>query len=373
MNPTQKPWRILFAEDDELVRMVTGEALTSAGYEVFPVPDGDAAWRALPTLRPDLILSDVRMPNMDGFELLQRVRRHPEYNQLPFIILSAKADTADLRMGMSLGADDYVTKPFDPPDLTKTVAVRLERAAAINQNFYLRQRFLTSVLPHELRTPLTGIMGYADLLKQVGEAGESLSPADLIDYGSNIMRSGERLLRMAEDFALWSWLESQADLARERGAVKISEHEVSLPVLRAVAQDVAGTFGRLSDVSVTCASASVAAVEDGLQRVLRHLIENAFKFSLPGTPVDITGAVIGNEFELTVNDRGRGMTSEQLMQSGAMRQFGRDRFEQQGLGMGLAIARSYARLSGGAFEVAARTPDPGLTVRLALPLAPPAK
>lgn len=86
---------ILLVEDDELVREIAAETLRDAGYKVVAMPDGEAAFEVLPTVRPDLILSDVRMPRCTGFELLQRVRIDPAYNPTPFIIMSAKVETSD--------------------------------------------------------------------------------------------------------------------------------------------------------------------------------------------------------------------------------------------------------------------------------------
>ena len=362
---------ILIAEDDDLIRTVTEETLREAGYGVVSVPDGADAWAALSQIQPDLIVSDVRMPRCDGFELLQRVRRHPEYSQIPFIILSAKADTADQRMGMSLGADDYVTKPYQPADLLKTIAVRLERSTVINQILYHQQRFLTSVLPHELRTPLTGIIGYADLLVQSAEMHETISHEDLIDYGKNIMRSGQRLLRVAEDFSLWSWLEGKQEALRAGGKVERDLQAVDQALLEALARECADDHGRLDDLRVNVATAKIEVAPEGFNRTFRHLVENAFKFSLPGAVVEVTGRANEQFFEITVSDHGRGMTEDHIRQVAAMRQFGRERFEQQGLGMGLIIARIFARASGGELDLEAQNPGPGLVARLVLPLISP--
>jgi CheY-like chemotaxis protein len=208
MTTTPLPSTILLAEDDPLIREVTEQTLQSVGYRVVSVQDGQEAIEALQRVRPDLILSDVRMPRIDGFELLQRVRSDHDYRATPFIIMSAKAETSDQRMGMSLGADDYVTKPYLSADLLKTIEVRLARASLVNDRLRHHQQFLMRVLPHELRTPLSGIIGYADLMVLLGESGDTLTGKDLVDYGQNIGRSGQRLLGIAEDFSLWSWLES---------------------------------------------------------------------------------------------------------------------------------------------------------------------
>lgn len=370
MSPPQNK-RILLVEDDDVVREIAEETLREAGFGVISVPDGLDALATLPQAQPDLIVSDVRMPRCDGFELLQRVRRHPEYSLIPFVIVSAKADTADQRMGMSLGADDYVTKPYDPADLIKTIQVRLERLGAVNELLRQQRRFLTRTLPHELRTPLTGIIGYADLISQAGEAGETLPPEDLREFGRNLMRSGNRLLRMAEDFSLWAWLESQHDL-RERGErLEVFEFTMEREKVHLLARDVAMTYGRAGEFALGVAPEAVTSPLEGFDQVLRHLIDNAFKFSLPGTLVEISGRTNEGFYELVVRDHGRGMSIEQIARIGVMKQFNRETLEQQGLGMGLVLARNFAKLAGGSLSIDPNGYQGGVSVRLVLPLAAP--
>ncbi len=360
---------ILLAEDDDLVRQIAGETLRESGYTVVAVRDGVEALEALGQAAPDLILSDVRMPRCDGFEFLQRVRRDPVNLAIPFIIMSAKADTTDQRMGMSLGADDYVTKPYKAEDLLRTIAVRLERAARVKDLLQQQQRFLTLVLPHELRTPLTGIIGYADLMVTLGESGEMLSAVDLLEFGRNLARSGHRMLGVANDLALWSWLESRAMDARSGGKPLRKPVKLTEEMIKNWSSVSAELYGRASDVRIYMESATLLAAGEGLDRVVGHLIDNALKFSLPGSLVKVTGRVAGLNYEIEVSDRGRGMSDAELASIGPLRQFGRERFEQQGMGMGLVLARSFAQLGGGSFEVRRNLEGGGTYARLTLPLA----
>jgi signal transduction histidine kinase len=365
-NPARK-CTILFAEDDDLVRTIAEETLRSAGYQVVSVPDGQAAWEALPSVQPSLILSDVRMPRCDGFELLQRVRREPEFAATPFVIMSAKAETADQRMGMSLGADDYVTKPYLPGDLLSTIAVRLERVGMVAEAVKQQQRFLTQVLPHELRTPLTGVIGYAELLVITGQAGETLTPEELLEFGQNLQRSGQRLLRIAEDFTLWCSLETKVAalhstvVVERRKAVFITAEILQHCSLRAA------ELGRGDDLRLEVATEQIEGMGEGLPRVVLHLVDNALKFSLPGTPVTLTLREQGGAYEISVRDEGRGMSDDEFAHVSVLRQFEREHFEQQGLGMGLALARSYARLNGGEFRLRRNQPERGVTVQMVLP------
>ena len=362
------PPTILFVEDDDMVRQITEETLRAVGYRVVSVQDGIEALEALRQMQPDLILSDVRMPRCDGFELLRRLRCDPLQDRTPFIIMSAKAETSDQRMGMSLGADDYVTKPFKPGDLLKTIEMRLQRAAAINDILQQQQRFLMRVLPHELRTPLTGIIGYAELLTVIGESGETLKPEELVDYGYNIGKSGARLLRVAEDFSLWSWLEAEVDVARKGRASPMKAQVLDGAALRRWCHAVAESYGRSGDCAIEVETVHVMAPGDGLDRVVTHLVENACKFSLPGTRVSVAVRTRNSLCEIVVTDSGRGMSEEEIARVGVMRQFGRERFEQQGMGMGLVLVQTFARLGGGDFTMERNATEGGITVRLRLPV-----
>lgn len=366
MKTPHAPSTILVVEDDPLIREVTEETLRTEGYRVVAVQDGQEALEALSQVRPDLILSDVRMPRCDGFELLRRVRRDHDYRATPFIIMSAKVETSAQRMGMSLGADDYVTKPYLATDLLKTIEVRLTRAALVNDRLRHQQQFLTRVLPHELRTPLAGIIGYAELMVDLGESGDTLTAKDLVDYGQNIGRSGQRLLSVAEDFSLWSWLEAAKDAGPQDGGTKLRQTQITAEAVRHWCEKGTAQYGRADDLSIEGQPVTVMVPEEGLARVIVHLVENALKFSLPGARVLVKIGESEQAGEIRVTDAGRGMSEAELEGFGLMRQFGREKHEQQGIGMGLGLARNFALLGGGDFALVRNVPGQGMTACLKL-------
>lgn len=371
MRDTKDPNTILLAEDDELVREIAQQTLQDAGYRVVAVGDGAEALAALDQVQPDLILSDVRMPRCDGFELLQRVRCDARHETTPFIIMSAKADTANQRMGMSLGADDYVTKPYRSADLLKTIRVRLTRAETVRDILRRQEYFLTQVLPHELRTPLTGIIGYSELMISMGAEGQAWTAEDLRHYGQIFGMAGRRLLRVAEDLSLWSWLES---IRREQAlgrSPELTTARLTTDLVRRWGRDSAELYGRANDLLVDVEPAMVRVPTEGLERVIAHLIDNAFKFSRPGDPVNVEGRTVAGVLELRVRDVGRGMSEEEVRAVGVTRQFGRDRFEQQGLGMGVGLARGFAELAGGDLRLAANEGGRGMCTVLMLPAEEP--
>jgi CheY-like chemotaxis protein len=367
-RPPTMPSTIMLVEDDDIVRAVTTEQLRSFGYRVVSASDGQEALENLAQVRPDLILSDVRMPRRNGFELLQNVRQDPDQEQTPFIIMTAKGEAADQRMGMSLGADDYIVKPFKSEDLRKSIEVRLKRAQDINDILKQQERFLMRILPHELRSPLTVIIGYADLMMHIGKSGEALGPADLIDYVGHIERSAARMLQLANDLALWSWLETQSKNLRMGLTTETASESLTAETLKRWCANVAGNYGRFLDCNIDAEETILTLPTLGLERVVYHLLDNALKFSLPSTAVDLTARRTTSHYEIVVTDSGRGMSEVELSQIGIMRQFGRDKFEQQGIGMGLVLVIQFARLAGGFFVLERNGTGAGMTARLSLPL-----
>lgn len=118
---------VVVADDDPGTLRLVSVALGNQGHEVLPVTDGSSAWTLLRQRWPDVIVSDVNMPGLNGFELLQRVREHPDLGQTPFILLTSLQERRDMRQGMNLGADDYITKPVRPRELQAAVTAQLGR------------------------------------------------------------------------------------------------------------------------------------------------------------------------------------------------------------------------------------------------------
>src|SRR5713226_6072828 len=118
---------ILVVDDEAMMRKVVGRGLTAAGCTVVYAADGEEALARLGEALPDLVISDVTMPRMDGFELLKRIRSQAATRALPVILLTARGDTEDLVAGMGLGADDYLVKPFALRELLARVRAKIER------------------------------------------------------------------------------------------------------------------------------------------------------------------------------------------------------------------------------------------------------
>ena len=358
-------WKVLVIEDDARWRTVVEAQLLAEGHTVLTAADG-LAGLALAAERPDVILCDIEMPRLNGYGVLEALRQQPELSEIPFIFLTGRTARAEQRKGMVLGADDYITKPFRPEELIAGIAGVLAKRESFAQRLrhYTdeHQREITAPWAHELLTPLNGILGMASLLES--EPG-AVSPDELREMARSIQVSARRqqalALKLVRHFHLQQLLETgwkDPTAAVEAGTGL--EDEVLV---------IAGQSGRSADLRLNCAPAVVRINPVWLRAAAAELVENAYKFSLPGTLVTVTGAVVDGVYRIEVTDRGPGMSAEERSGIAAFRQFHRDKHEQQGLGLGLIIVQNIARLHGGSFGLEPGPAGPGVRAILDLPLA----
>jgi CRP-like cAMP-binding protein len=127
--------KILIIEDDKIMRENTTEILELAEYEVKSAPNGKIGRDLAKELKPDLIICDIMMPELDGYGVLHALSQDPATASIPFIFLTAKAEKSEMRKGMELGADDYLTKPFEDSDLLKAIEIRLKKSDSLRKEF----------------------------------------------------------------------------------------------------------------------------------------------------------------------------------------------------------------------------------------------
>jgi two-component system, sensor histidine kinase and response regulator len=170
--------QVLVIEDEADVRLNIVEILASGGFESIDAADGRIGLQLAQELAPDLILCDIKMPDLDGYHVLEEIRRQPETASIPFIFLTAKTDQADLRYGMNLGADDYLTKPFRRVELLDTIAARLRKHKVVVglsqqvdqlQTHESQRSDLLNAITHDLRAPLTTIKMALQMMEALPE------------------------------------------------------------------------------------------------------------------------------------------------------------------------------------------------------------
>lgn len=332
--------RILIIEDDPGIRQTLVDVLEMNGHEVLAAADGETGLAQVPH-RPDLILCDIGLPGLDGYGVIRAIRELPEGKELPFIFLTARAERRDQRLGMALGADDYITKPFTERELIEAIEARVHRQRPLRERveaLVSQQSHVAGARwSHELLTPLIGILGGLELIEA---EVESLRPPELRELLQLIRAGAERQHRLARKLILYFEL-------LQSPPVVLKTAELA-PVILAEARTAADEAGRANDLDVQCEAGSVRIEPLLVAPVLHEMIENACKFSAPGTPVTVRGTRQEGCYRVVIRDRGCGMTTEQRAAVGPFVQFDRGKREQQGLGLGLAIARLALERCGGA-------------------------
>jgi signal transduction histidine kinase len=362
--------KILVIDDETMLREAIVLGLRAENFEVFEAEDGISGMQLARSIHPDLIVSDINMRGMDGYDTLAALRTDKTTANIPFVLMTGRADLKGMRLGMSLGADDYLPKPFRLNELVDVVRTRIGKQQAIRQEAETRLSELRSnismMLPHELLTPLTGIIGMAEMI--VNEA-DTLSPAELREFGNDIKLSGMRLHRLIMNFLVYAQIEMMT-LQPER--VRLLREVKSIPVggtVENAARRKTQDIGRAADLQLDLQGGEVAMSESNLAKIVEELVDNACKFSSVGKPVVVRTLTDGSWTEINVTDQGRGMKPEHVANIGAYVQFERRIHEQQGSGLGLAIVSRLAELHGGQITITSQ-PDMGTTVTVHLPAQP---
>jgi signal transduction histidine kinase len=359
--------KILVIDDEAWLREMVQMALHQRGFEVVQAENGACGVELARKEVPDLILCDVNMDTMDGYRTLSCLRNEAVTASIPFILMTGLADHAGMRHGMELGADDYLPKPFTLDGLFAAVEARLKKALVVRQEAEKKladlRDSLSLMLPHELRTPLNGILTCAEMLSS---QADQLPPSEVAEMGGMICESGRRLERLIENFLIYAQLQL---FGADPGKVAaLQQRSTSNPasVVERACREQAHREGRQSDLAFDLNDTPVQMAEEYLARIAGELAHNALKFSTHGTPVRIWLAEAENCVVLTVRDQGRGFSAEHIQRIGAYMQFDRKLHEQQGQGLGLAIAKRLVELHGGTMTVQSE-PRAGTTVGVKLP------
>ena len=359
--------RALLVDDDIHFLGFLRLLLVKNGVECFEAYNGLQGLEVLKAEKVHFILSDIDMPEMDGYGFLSAVRSQPQFEVLPFILLTGRPAYSGLLSGLRHGADSYLPKPFDEQTILETVSNclhRLQRQEDKASTKFNEQRVnVLKMLPHELRTPLNGILGVADLL----EMGET-NLEELQQYAEILRISGERMLRLTTNFLLCAELQMQAENPARTGALFDNEPFCDASEMTGVLQKRAFTNERPDDLRHKIASGRAALPPQALAKILDEILDNAFKFSKPGDPVTVTGKADGSLYCWRVEDCGRAGSPTDLQESrGLFIQFNRKTNEQQGAGMGLHLVEKLCANYGGTMRFSS-TPGGGVTVEICLPL-----
>jgi len=334
------------------------DILEIQGYHVLTASNGT---EGLTVLRgcdrlPDLIVSDIMMPGMDGYKFLEQVRQENQWMSIPFIFLTAKSEKNDVRAGKLMGADDYLTKPFEAADLEVVVASKLKRRREIDQVrdgevSDIKKRILT-ILHHEFRTPMTYVVAYSDLLQR---EFSDLSREEMQEFLNGISSGADRLRRLVENFILLVDLDA-GEATNTYNWRKRTIKDLTPIISQAIEEEQAYATKRGVEILVRPPASPLPAIVgdvEYLKAAIARLVDNAIKFSeKPNSVVQITSYTRNGSVWISVLDHGRGIPASALDSIfDVFYQYNRHLYEDQGAGAGLSIVRRIVELHQGTVRV----------------------
>ncbi|MCB0753885.1 MAG: response regulator [Ignavibacteriae bacterium] len=323
---------ILVVEDDIDVQDSICEILEINGFVTRRANNVKNAIEKINDEIPDLIISDIVMPELSGMFFLEAVRNNPEFANIPFIFLTAQSQTENIRSGMNLGADDYLTKPFRLSDLLSSVKLRLEKKSKIENKLDLIFEGISKYVPHELRTPLVAILGYPQIIKDNFDELEKTKIFELLD---NISFGGRRMLNTLEKFIIYSDLKSNE--LKNKFKLNSSITSKIEKVIESVNSELSQYIDRWDDLNIEVEDYELKMDSAHLAIIIKQLLENAYKFSKKESKVTVIGKLQKNCYQFVIVDNGFGMTKENISNIGPFSQFNRNINQQSGNGLGLAI------------------------------------
>ena len=372
-NQPPRPLSIMIVDDTPDNLKLLEEMLRGRGYFVRAFPRGRLALAAAANEPPDLIMLDINMPEMTGYETCERLKTDPRLSSIPVIFISALNETLDKVKAFQCGGVDYVTKPFQLEEVQARVTTHLRlrqlqvelemHNAHLEETVRLRTRELADakgrlaildkaksdfliLISHELRTPLNGLFGLTDLVFMGCETNPEIS-----EFKAPFEESKLRLLTILDDAMLLCQIEVEG--------TRFAPRPVSLDLVLEAATAKAGEFAGSRKVSLEIAPDCVGVVSghDGLlTKALQSLLETAVKFSKSGGTVRMFANPTPTGVGLAIEATGRVIPLQALPRFFDVLAIGESITPGGDLGLGPPVADRILSLFGGSVTVANREP-----------------
>jgi two-component system, sensor histidine kinase and response regulator len=374
LHPLSLPeTNILIVDDTPSNLRLLSSMLTQQGYEVRSAISGAVALMAVQSIQPDLVLLDINMPNMNGYQVCTQLKANPETQEIPVIFLSALGEAIDKVQGFRAGGVDYITKPFQVEEVLARVENQLmlrktqvELQQAKNDALWaleqekelnrLKSEFV-SMISHDFRTPLTTIQGFSELLRT---SRDRISPEMQLRYFNKIDGAVEQLLHLLDEVLLIG----RTEVGKLQCQPQLIELEPFCQDLIETAQLDSTTPHPIElTVAENCYQANLDPTL--LRQILTNLLSNAIKYSPDGGLIQLELAQQDTQLKVQLRDRGIGIPAESL--NHLFDAFYRSQNVNQirGSGLGLAVVKRCVEAHQGAIEISSQEGD-GTTVTVFL-------
>lgn len=373
------PLLILIVDDDAQNLKLLNAALSEAGYGVAVANGGAVCFKVLEKRHPDLILCDVIMPEIDGYEVCRRLKASPEHRDTPLIFLTSRTDTEDLLRGFEVGAVDYVTKPFNKAELLARVRTHTELKQARDtilensrQLESLNQRLKTldaeknhflGIVAHDLKNPLTTIMMSAEMVE---DRADKVSEEQLVDYMQMIQRNASRIRTIIMNLLDVNRIESG------KLAVDLKPFDLRDFIARLLDQYRDKAERKQIRMHLEAPQETVLLVSDEniVYQIGDNLLSNALKYSPPDRHVFVSVRAESDSVSFSIRDQGPGFTAEdkQKLFEKFARLSAQPTAGESSTGLGLSIVKRLCELLAGDIHCESE-PGEGTTFTVTLPRA----
>lgn len=356
---------ILLVEDDKSMLDGMSDLLqvVDIGYaaNVLTASNGLAALDHMQKATPDIIVSDIMMPQMDGFQLLKTVQQNPAWDHIPFIFLTARGEKHEIYKGRVSGAALYITKPFHSVELLELIRTQLDRKFQLEQTHEQSinnlKKDILQILNHEFRTPLTYVTAYFEMLAE--SVNNYTDTVNFSEYLRGIQAGYTRLTRLIDGFI------TVIELRTGELEQKFQNNAQIITDIDSIVQDALSKIKNQAEQKsiqveyYPCSSSPIIYGDpQALGVILKQLLDNAVKFTSPrfsphaNARIRVISQIVDNEYHLVVEDNGMGLPPAiQNHVFDLFVQYNRDQLEQQGAGIGLTIAQGLTELHQGRIEV----------------------
>jgi two-component system sensor histidine kinase/response regulator len=377
-------YRVLVVDDIEKNLQLIGNLLQDKGVNILLANNGTKALSAAQKKIPDLILLDIAMPEMDGYEVCKRLKENEATSKIPIIFLTAKNETEDIVKGFAYGAVDYITKPFNKDELISRVFTHLElkksrdiiseqnhRLTAQNvrilehtqqveqlnqklnkQNQELKEANATkdkffSIVSHDLRSPFSSIISFTDLLIQ---SIDEFNKEKLQDFAIHLKESTENTYKLLENLLNWA--------RAQRGKLTFNPEKIDLYTLVNENIKLLDTIAKEKNLYLSASNFEevyVIADADMINTVIRNLFSNAIKFTKQGGAIQAKCEYLPEDdlIAVSISDNGIGMDDETLNKLFDLSEHHTTRGtnNEPGTGLGLILCKEFIELNSGTIQV----------------------
>ena len=360
--------RILTIDNDPAVLKILATALGAAGHETLQADGGAPGMDLARNHAPDLVICDVVMPNMDGRAFLTWLRNDPTTAGIPVILITGYVDQTPHRVGMNLGADDYLAKPFPVSELLATVESRLKKQESLRKATQHKMAQLSanlcSAIPTEFLTPLSDIYVQAGLLRRGAEAQHD---DEMLESVGGIERSATRLYYSIQGYLFYADVELVAARPARVEQARFAQTGAAHEVVASRAATVAQRHSRGADLRLDLSACPVPMDRTYLAMATEILVGQAFLCSAPATPVKVSARIEAGVFRLAVQDQGRAGRDLEWNPVAVGNVSVRSGENIQGPRLGIATVRRLAEIHGGMVKISSG-PGPITTMVLEIPV-----